>query len=59
MQQLMNAYDVGYCDETVVQVLKEANRPAEAHSYMWLFIGGAKRRIARQMRIMTSYCRLI
>lgn len=40
MRYLMNLYDVGYSDETVVQVLKEAGRPAQSKSYMWLFIGG-------------------
>lgn len=32
------ALDCGYlqCDETTIQVLKEANRPAESKSYMWV-----------------------
>ena len=42
MQCLMNQYDVGYSDETVVQVLKEPDRSALSNSYMWLFIGGSE-----------------
>lgn len=33
-------YDVAYADETTVQVLKEPDRPPDAKSYMWLFMGG-------------------
>lgn len=40
MRSRMNAYDIGYSDETRVQVLKEPDRKAESKSYMWLFIGG-------------------
>lgn len=40
MHDEMRGYDIGYADETVLQVLKEPNRPASSKSYMWLFIGG-------------------
>lgn len=40
MQREMCAYDIGYADETTVQVLKETERPASSKSYMWLFAGG-------------------
>jgi transposase len=39
-QDTMTSYDVGYADETRVQVLKEPNRKAEDKAYMWCFIGG-------------------
>lgn len=34
-------YDIAFADETRVQVLKEADRPAESQSFMWCFIGGS------------------
>ena len=37
---VINAYDVSYADETRIQVLKEKDRPPDAQSYMWCFIGG-------------------
>lgn len=40
LQYNIITYDVAFADETPVQVLKEANRPPESKSYMWLFIGG-------------------
>ncbi|EKD73317.1 MAG: hypothetical protein ACD_45C00363G0001 [uncultured bacterium] len=40
LQQNILQYDVGYADETRVQVLKEPNRTAESQSYMWVFGGG-------------------
>jgi len=33
-------YDVGYADETTVQVLNEPGRSAQSKSYMWVFGGG-------------------
>ena len=33
-------YDIVQMDETRVQVLKEPNRPAKAHSWMWVMRGG-------------------
>lgn len=42
MKLLMNAHDIGYSDETRLQVLKEPERKADSHSYMWLFIGGGE-----------------
>lgn len=32
--------DIAYADETRLQVLKEKDRPPDAHSFMWIFIGG-------------------
>ena len=40
MRSDMQKYDIGYSDETRLQVLKEENRKADSLSYMWLFIGG-------------------
>ena len=40
MQEKMLEYDVGYSDETRVQVLKEKDRKAESQSFMWVFGGG-------------------
>lgn len=40
MQHNFTLYDIAYADETPVQVLKEPDRPAEAKSYMWCFVGG-------------------
>ena len=39
-QDIIIHYDVGYADETRIQVLKEPNRKAEDKAYMWCFIGG-------------------
>lgn len=41
MKKIQIQYDIGYADETPVQVLKEKERPAESRSYMWLFVGGS------------------
>lgn len=41
MQQKMQRYDIGYADETDVQVLKELGREPHHKSTMWLFIGGS------------------
>lgn len=41
MQKIQISYDIGYSDETTVQVLKEEGRKPENKSYMWLFIGGS------------------
>ena len=43
MRSIMTAYDLGYSDETRLQVLKEPDRTAESKSYMWLFIGGKEK----------------
>jgi transposase len=50
-------YDIGYADETPVQVLKEPNRAAESKSYMWVFIGGPpeKRSIIYHYNISRSH----
>lgn len=40
MRNIINRYDIGYCDETRLQVLKEPDRKANSLSYMWIFIGG-------------------
>ncbi len=40
LQHAIITYDIAYSDETIVQVLKEIDRPPEAKSYMWCFIGG-------------------
>jgi hypothetical protein len=40
MQEQHLQYDIGYSDETPVQVLKEEGRKAESKSYMWVFAGG-------------------
>lgn len=42
MQTIMRDYDIGYSDETGLQVLKESDRKVESKSYMWVFIGGEK-----------------
>ena len=44
MQSIIVNYDIGYSDETRLQVLKEDGRKAESLSYMWLFIGGEEQR---------------
>jgi transposase len=33
-------YDIAYCDETTVQVLKDPNKGVGSKKYMWLFAGG-------------------
>jgi transposase len=33
-----------HCDETIVQVLKEPDKPATSHSYMWALAAGPPRR---------------
>ncbi len=33
-------HPVMHCDETVVQILKEPDKPASSHSYMWVLVGG-------------------
>jgi len=47
LQPLLNAmetklltYPVMHCDETVVQILKEPDKPATSKSYMWVRVGG-------------------
>ena len=40
MQQHLITDNVGYADETTLQVLKEPGRSPQTKSYMWLFIGG-------------------
>ena len=40
MQDIVQNYDVGYSDETTVQVLKEKARSPQSKSYMWCFGGG-------------------
>jgi len=40
MQEKHLEYDIGYSDETTVQVLKEPNKKPESKSYMWIFGGG-------------------
>lgn len=40
MRSIINCYDIGYCDETRLQVLKEPGRKVNSLSYMWVFIGG-------------------
>jgi len=39
-KKIQMEYDIGYSDESTVQVLKEKGRHAENKSYMWLFTGG-------------------
>lgn len=52
MQAQMCAYDIGYADETTVQVLKEKERSAQTKSYIWCFRGGPpdKRSVIYQYR---------
>ncbi len=33
-------YPIMHCDETVVQILKEPDKPASSKSYMWVRVGG-------------------
>jgi len=40
MKKIQIKYDIGYADETTIQVLKEKDKSAESKSYMWVFIGG-------------------
>ena len=39
-------YDVGFGDETPVQVLNEAGRAATSKSFVWVFIGGNPNRLS-------------
>lgn len=41
------AHPVIQCDETVVQVLKEPDKPPESQSYMWVRVGGPPSRPIR------------
>lgn len=43
MRTIMIRHNIGYSDETALQVLKESGRKAESKSYMWLFIGGTEK----------------
>src|SRR5580700_2670350 len=36
----LRAQDIAHADETEVQVLREAGRPAQSKSYMWLYASG-------------------
>lgn len=40
LQEKILEYDVAFADETTLQVLHEADRRAQAKSYMWCFVGG-------------------
>lgn len=40
----INTYDIAYCDETKVQVLKEPGRAPQTKSMMWVLGGGAPER---------------
>ncbi|HOV13912.1 MAG TPA: IS66 family transposase [Spirochaetota bacterium] len=40
-RELKNSYFIGV-DETIVQVLKEPDKPPQSKSYMWAFRGGTK-----------------
>jgi transposase len=40
MEQQLLTYPVMQCDETVVQILKEPDKPATRKSYMWVRVGG-------------------
>lgn len=40
MREQLWSHDVLHCDETVVQVLKEPDKPAQSQSYMWVQSGG-------------------
>lgn len=44
MRDQLFAYDIVYCDETVVQVLKEPDKSAQSQSYMWVQTGGPPER---------------
>lgn len=39
-QDVITKGDIAYADETRLQVLKEKDRPPDAQSFMWTFIGG-------------------
>ena len=41
------SYPVMHCDETTVQVLKEPDKNATSHSYMWVRVGGPPTRPIR------------
>jgi len=40
LDESLLAYPVMHCDETTVQVLKEADKTATSKSYMWVRVGG-------------------
>lgn len=40
MRDHLLGHDIIHCDETVVQVLKEPDKPTNSHSYMWVQVGG-------------------
>jgi len=40
MEKQLLTYPVMHCDETVVQILKEPDKPATRKSYMWVRVGG-------------------
>jgi transposase len=40
MKQHLLARDIAHADETTLQVLKEAGRPAQTESYLWLYRSG-------------------
>lgn len=40
MRDHLLAHDIIHCDETVVQVLKEPDKPPTSNAYMWVQVGG-------------------
>jgi len=40
MEKQLLTYPVMHCDETVVQILKEPDKPPTSKSYMWVRVGG-------------------
>jgi len=40
MEKQLLTYPVMHCDETVVQILKEPDKPPTSKSYMWIRVGG-------------------
>jgi len=40
MEKQLITYPVMHCDETVVQILKEPDKPPTSKSYMWVRVGG-------------------
>ncbi len=40
MRDHLLSHDIIHCDETVVQVLTEPDKPISSHSYMWVQVGG-------------------
>ena len=40
MESQLLTYPVMHCDETIVQILKEPDKPATSKSYMWVRVGG-------------------